>query len=363
MSAFRSAIPSDICNVDGLVAVVTGGGSGIGLIMATALENNGATVYIIGRRMHLLEKAATENNKFNKIIPVQGDLTDRDSLLSVVEIVRSKQGHIDLLVNNAGIAKNLYSHPLPSPSENEADRPPTPPQTEVSSPPASPTASIHIPSIKKFQSSLWDTGSPDDFAQVFATNVTAPYYTTVAFLDLLHQGNIRKQIQARTHGDTSDFSRPPYHSSQVLTVSSSGAFRLDAKVLSMSYTLSKSACNHLGKVMANLLVPWGIRSNIIAPGVWPSGEEHPQEYMTAYSISNFGVAEMTASAVADSSSRLDPDLLCQDVPLKRAGTEEDMAGAILFLASRAGAYMNGSVFVADGGRSNAYLGGGASSYI
>ncbi|KAF8919665.1 hypothetical protein CPB85DRAFT_1277614 [Mucidula mucida] len=342
MSAFRSAIPKDICNVDGLVAVVTGGGSGIGLLMATALENNGATVYIIGRRMHLLEKAAKENSKYNQIIPVQCDVTERDSLLSVVEIVRSKQGHIDLLVNNAGIAKNLFSHPLPSPSKNEADRPPTPPQTDVPTPPTSPTASFHIPSIKKFQSSLWDTGSPDDFAQVFATNVTAPYYTTVAFLDLLHQGNIRKQIRASTDGDSFDFSRPPYHSSQVRTVSSSGAFRLDAKVLSMSYTLSKSACNHLGKVMANLLIPWGIRSNIIAPGVWPS--------------------EMTTSAVADSSARLDPDVLCQDVPLKRAGTEEDMAGAILFLASRAGAYMNGSVFVADGGRSNAYLGGGASSY-
>ncbi len=35
---------------------------GIGLLMATALENNGATVYIIGRRMHLLEKAAKENS-------------------------------------------------------------------------------------------------------------------------------------------------------------------------------------------------------------------------------------------------------------------------------------------------------------
>lgn len=107
----------------------------------------------------------------------------------------------------------------------------------------------------------------------------------------------------------------------------------------MSYTLSKAACSHLGRVMANLLVPWGIRSNIIAPGVWPS--------------------EMTTSKVADASCNLDPDVLCTDVPLRRAGTEEDMAGAILYLASRAGAYMNGSEFVTDGGRANAFLGGGA----
>ncbi len=230
-----------------------------------------------------------------------------------------------MLVNNAGVAKNLYSHPLPGPNDSHMERPPSPSDSSPISGPSTP------PCIKSFQSALWNTGSPEDFAQVFATNVTAPYYTTVAFLDLLHQGNVRQQLKS---SDASSM-RPPYHSSQVLTVSSSGAFRIDAKVLSMSYTLSKAACTHLGQVMANLLVPWGIRSNIIAPGVWPS--------------------EMTV--VAD--ARLDPDVLCRDVPLRRAGTEEDMKGAILYLASRAGAYVNGSVFVADGGRANAFLGGGA----
>lgn len=73
--------------------------------------------------------------------------------------------------------------------------------------------------------------------------------------------------------------RPPYHSSQVLSVSSSGAFRIDPKILSMSYTLSKAACTHLGRVMANMLVPWGIRSNVIAPGVWPSGEFYDKEQL------------------------------------------------------------------------------------
>lgn len=38
------------------------------------------------------------------------------------------------------------------------------------------------------------------------------------------------------------------------------------------------------------------------------------------------------------------------IPAERVGTEEDMAGAILFLASRAGAYLNGNVLVMDGGR-------------
>jgi NAD(P)-dependent dehydrogenase (short-subunit alcohol dehydrogenase family) len=39
-----------------------------------------------------------------------------------------------------------------------------------------------------------------------------------------------------------------------------------------------------------------------------------------------------------------------NVPLQRAGSSEDMAGVILFLASRAGAYINGNVLVTDGGR-------------
>src|SRR5260221_9567372 len=70
-------LPSNIFDVEGLVVVVTGGGtgrsfvfskatlayfSGIGLMMAKALENNGATVYIIGRRMGVLEKAARDHN-------------------------------------------------------------------------------------------------------------------------------------------------------------------------------------------------------------------------------------------------------------------------------------------------------------
>jgi NAD(P)-dependent dehydrogenase (short-subunit alcohol dehydrogenase family) len=38
------------------------------------------------------------------------------------------------------------------------------------------------------------------------------------------------------------------------------------------------------------------------------------------------------------------------IPLERSGTEEDMAGCILFLASRAGAYCTGNVLVMDGGR-------------
>jgi len=50
------------------------------------------------------------------------------------------------------------------------------------------------------------------------------------------------------------------------------------------------------------------------------------------------------------SFKLDPHVLADTVPLRRVGTLEDMAGTILFLASRAGAYVNGAVWLVDGGR-------------
>lgn len=248
--------------------------------------------------------------KHGNIIPIQGDIADRESLLAMAEIVKAKHGYIDLLINNAGIARNLYAHPLPSPTDASSHNHPL-------SPPSSPTSCPCPVSIKAFQNALWDTGSPDDFAETFATNVTAVYYTTVAFLDLLHQGNIRRRRFELTAGQD-ETSRPPFHTSQVLSVSSSGSFRLDSKILSTSYTLSKSACTHLGKLLANLLSPWGIRSNVLAPGVWPSGKlTFLFQKGVYYSCLIIEMTNIGAPGV-----KLDPNALATAVPLRRAGTQE-----------------------------------------
>ena len=231
-----------------------------------------------------------------------------------VDIVRVRHGYINLLVNNAGIARNLYEHPLPGLTHHSSVVSPP-------SPPASPLPGPFIPNISAFQSALWDTGTPDDFADTFATNVTAVYYTTVAFLGLLHQGNIRQQRHELSPGLISNprvSSRPPFHTSQVLSVSSSGSFRLDAKILSPSYTLSKIACTHLGKLLANLLAPWGIRSNVLAPGVWPSGAL-PCISITLVSYGR-SLPEMTTNPAPG--IKLDPSALGDSVPLRRTGTEE-----------------------------------------
>jgi len=284
---------SSLFSVNGLVAVVTGGGTGIGRMIATALENNGATVYIVGRRLNVLEAAAKESNKFGKIFPLQGDVTSRESLLGIVETLRAKHGYINLLVNNSGIFMGDLNLPIIiPPGETKED-------------------------IKDLQARLWNIASPESWAKTFEVNCTAVYFCTVAFLELLDAGNSRGGIEGVT--------------SQAITVSSIAGLRRDANGSMTSYSISKAAATHLGKLLANVLKDFKIRSNIIAPGYYPS--------------------EMSAAVASE-------DLVKNGIPLQRAGDISDMGGLALFLASRAGAYVNGTVHLTDGGR----LGVSSSTY-
>lgn len=72
-------------------------------MMAKALALNGAhKVFITGRRTEVLEDAAKESPHGN-IIPIPGDVTSKESLLSVAERIRSDVGYLNLLVANAGM--------------------------------------------------------------------------------------------------------------------------------------------------------------------------------------------------------------------------------------------------------------------
>jgi len=220
---------SSLFDVKGLVAVITGGGTGIGLMMARALEHNGATVYIIGRRLEVLEKAAKENSLHNKIIPLQGDVTSKESLQQVASTIKSQAGYINLLVNNSGISGPAIT----SPSNTSQ-------------------------SAKEYAESFWAQASMEDFTKVFEVNVTGMFYTTLAFLELLDAGN----EEGRGLDGVS---------SQVISISSIAGFRRDKGISSFAYQSSKAAVSHLGKILASVLPQWNIRSNIIAPGIFPSG--------------------------------------------------------------------------------------------
>ncbi|CZR52278.1 related to gluconate 5-dehydrogenase [Phialocephala subalpina] len=94
---------SNLFGVKGMVVVITGGGSGLGLYVAKALDANGAkAVYIIGRREETLKKAAAQGVN-GTIIPIVGDVTSKDSLSSIAERIQKEQGFINVLFANSGI--------------------------------------------------------------------------------------------------------------------------------------------------------------------------------------------------------------------------------------------------------------------
>lgn len=81
------------------VAVVTGGGTGLGKASASALAEAGATVCVVGRRRDVLERAATELGAHAFV----ADVTDADSVRKLVEDIVAAHGRIDILVNAAGL--------------------------------------------------------------------------------------------------------------------------------------------------------------------------------------------------------------------------------------------------------------------
>jgi NAD(P)-dependent dehydrogenase (short-subunit alcohol dehydrogenase family) len=90
------------------------------------------------------------------------------------------------------------------------------------------------------------------------------------------------------------------------------------------YNASKAAIHHLTQTMAVSLAGKLITVNAIAPGVFPSD-------MTAFGLK-------TAK-----------DTLIKEQPLGRLGNESDMAGIVIFLASKASAHLNGVIIPIDGG--------------
>ena len=100
--------------VDGKLALVTGSSRGIGMAIALALAESGADIIGVSSKMEIgsdVEKAITKAGK--KFYPYQCDLSDRKSLYSFIEKVKSEHSKIDILINNAGhiLRKPVAEHP------------------------------------------------------------------------------------------------------------------------------------------------------------------------------------------------------------------------------------------------------------
>jgi NAD(P)-dependent dehydrogenase (short-subunit alcohol dehydrogenase family) len=89
--------------LEGKIAVITGGNSGIGLATARRFVDEGAYVFITGRRQSEIDKAVKQIGK--NVIGVQGDVSNLSDLNRLYAAVKEQKGRIDILFANAGVGE------------------------------------------------------------------------------------------------------------------------------------------------------------------------------------------------------------------------------------------------------------------
>jgi 3-oxoacyl-[acyl-carrier protein] reductase len=93
-------------DIKGKVALITGGGRGIGRATAIELAKEGVNVGLVGRTLENLEKVKAELKDYDiKVSVASADVSDLDDITAAVEKIRQELGPIDILLNNAGISK------------------------------------------------------------------------------------------------------------------------------------------------------------------------------------------------------------------------------------------------------------------
>src|ERR1700741_3686530 len=111
-------IPQSLGKLNGKVAVITGGTEGIGLATAKLFVQEGAYVFITGRRPKELDEAVKAIG--SNVTGVQGDAANLGDLDRLFETVRSQKGHLDILYASAGTGE--FNVPLGSITEESFDK-------------------------------------------------------------------------------------------------------------------------------------------------------------------------------------------------------------------------------------------------
>jgi len=106
---------SDLFDLKGKVAIVTGASSGLGVQFAKALARQGANVAIVARRIEKLEAVKADIEKLGvKCLALKCDVSKSEEIKNTVSKVKEYFGTIDILVNNAGIG-------MAGPAEEQSD--------------------------------------------------------------------------------------------------------------------------------------------------------------------------------------------------------------------------------------------------
>jgi NAD(P)-dependent dehydrogenase (short-subunit alcohol dehydrogenase family) len=249
---------AELFDIAGKRAVVTGGGSGIGTMIARGLVEAGAKVIIASRKEESLREVTEELSKLGDCSYLVADLSTEEGCRALGAAVAEQWDSLDILVNNAGAN---WGAPLA-----EQD------------------------------SKSW--------ARVLDVNVEGVFHTTKFLLPLLQAaGTVDEPARIINIGSVDGIQVPGFET--------------------YAYSASKAAVHQLTRHLAKHLAPT-ITVNAIAPGPFESR-----------------MMKATLEAAGDGMVKL--------MPLRRIGRPDDMAGATIFLASRAGSFLTGTVIPVDGG--------------
>jgi NAD(P)-dependent dehydrogenase (short-subunit alcohol dehydrogenase family) len=245
-----------MAKLEGKTALVTGGSSGIGLATAKRFVNEGAYVFITGRREPELAAAVKEIGR--NITAVRGDVSNLDDLDRLFAQIKREKGRLDIVFANAGVAK--YA-PL-------------------------------------------GTITEEHYESIFNINVKGLLFTVQKALPLLPEG-----------------------ASIILNASIVASKGLPANSV---YSATKAAVRSFARTWATDLKERRIRVNAVSPGATDTP----------------GLNDLWTSTEAGQ-QRL--KMLSNTVPLGRLGRPDEIARAVVFLASDDSSYITGSELFVDGG--------------